>query len=71
MLTDRAHRSSVHEAMRSGAHENLVKLTSPKALRDRLISIVSSRREMMQPGENYVPEPRAKTGSTAVAQDEP
>jgi PleD family two-component response regulator len=60
MLTDRAHRSSVHEALRSGVHEYLIKPVSPKALRDRLMSIVFKPREMMQLGENYVPEPRAR-----------
>src|SRR6185437_1962179 len=61
MLTDRAHRSSVHEALRLGAHEYLIKPVSPKALRDRLMSIVSKPREMMQLGENYVPEPRTRS----------
>jgi two-component system, chemotaxis family, chemotaxis protein CheY len=42
-------------------HEYLVKPTSPRALRDRLMSIVAKPREMMQLGENYVPEPRSKT----------
>jgi PleD family two-component response regulator len=61
MLTDRAHRSSVHEALRLGVHEYLIKPVSPKALRDRLMSIVAKPREMMQLGENYVPEPRARS----------
>jgi AmiR/NasT family two-component response regulator len=58
MLTDRAYRSSVNEALRAGVHEFLIKPTSPKALRDRLMSIVFKPREMMQLGECYVPEPR-------------
>jgi len=58
MLTDHAYRSSVNEALRAGVHEYLIKPTSPKALRDRLMSIVFKPREMMQLGENYVPEPR-------------
>src|SRR5579864_3830558 len=60
MLTERAHRSSVRKALDAGVHEYLVKPTSPKALRDRLMSIVAKPREMMQLGENYVPEPRPK-----------
>src|SRR5665213_2195585 len=66
MLTDRAHRSSVREALQAGVHEYLVKPTSPKALRDRLMSIMVKPREMMQLGENYVPEPRAKTDPRAA-----
>lgn len=66
MLTDRAYRSSVREALEAGVHEYLVKPTSPKALRDRLMSIMVKPREMMQLGENYVPEPRAKTDPRAA-----
>jgi two-component system chemotaxis response regulator CheY len=58
MLTERAHRSSVREALRAGVHEYLLKPTSPKALQDRLTSIVVKPRPMMQLGENYVPKPR-------------
>jgi CheY-like chemotaxis protein len=58
MLTDRAERSSVAEAMRGGVHEFLIKPTSPKALRDRLLSIIFKPRPMLQLGEHYVPEPR-------------
>ncbi|HEY7997881.1 MAG: response regulator [Pseudolabrys sp.] len=66
MLTERAHRSSVREALQAGVHEYLVKPTSPKALRDRLMSIVAKPREMMQLGENYVPEPRSKADPRAA-----
>ena len=58
MLTNCASRSQVHEAMRLGVHELLVKPTSPKALRDRLLSILLRPRPMVQIGEYYVPEPR-------------
>ena len=61
MLTTRAHRSSVSEALRAGVHEFLLKPTSPKALRDRLMSIVFKPRTMMKLGKHYVPEPRART----------
>jgi two-component system chemotaxis response regulator CheY len=60
MLTDRAHHSAVIEAQRAGVHEFLIKPTSPKALRDRLMSIVAKPRPMMQLGELYVPKPRHK-----------
>jgi CheY-like chemotaxis protein len=58
MLTDHARRSQVQEAMRLGAHEFLLKPTSPKALRDRLLSIVLYPRPMVQIGKYYVPRPR-------------
>ena len=58
MLTDRASRSQVQEAMRLGVHEFLLKPTSPKALRDRLLSIVLCPRPMVQIGKYYVPRPR-------------
>jgi two-component system chemotaxis response regulator CheY len=66
MLTDRAYRSSVNTALQAGVHEYLIKPTSPKALRDRLMSIVFKPREMMQLGECYVPEPRPKTDPRAA-----
>ena len=59
MLTHRAHRGYVVEALRTGVHEYLVKPTSPKALRDRLVSILAKPRKMMKVGDCYVPEPRA------------
>ena len=60
MLTNRAQHSYVVEALRAGVHEFLLKPTSPKALRDRLMSIVFKPRPMMQLGELYVPKPRRK-----------
>jgi CheY-like chemotaxis protein len=59
MLTNRGQRSSVVEAMQAGAHEFLVKPTSTKALRDRLTSIVSNPRPMVQIGDAYLPQPRS------------
>jgi two-component system chemotaxis response regulator CheY len=58
MLTNRAHRSSVVQALRAGVHEFLLKPTSPKALRDRLTSIAVKPRPMMKLGGFYVPQPR-------------
>jgi hypothetical protein len=39
-------------------HEFLLKPTSPKALRDRLVSILMRPRPMVQIGKYYVPQPR-------------
>jgi CheY-like chemotaxis protein len=61
MLTANAHRSHVAEAMRLGVHEFLVKPTSPRALQDRLLSILIRPRPMVQIGQHYVPEPRRAT----------
>jgi DNA-binding response OmpR family regulator len=60
MLTACAQRSRVHEALRLGVHEYLIKPTSPKSLRDRLVSILAKPRAMVHIGKCYVPEPRAK-----------
>jgi CheY-like chemotaxis protein len=58
MLTNRAQRRHVNEALRAGVHEFLIKPTSPKALRDRITSIVFKPRPMMRIGKYYVPRPR-------------
>ena len=58
MLTASARRDHISEAMRLGVHEFLVKPTSPAALRDRLLSIVTNPRPMIQVGEHFIPEPR-------------
>ncbi len=58
MLTYRSQRSAVVEALANGAHEFLLKPTSPKALCDRLMSIVVKPRPMVKLGKYYVPEPR-------------
>jgi DNA-binding response OmpR family regulator len=58
MLTDKASRTRVQEAMRLGAHEILLKPTSPQALCARLVSILVKPRSMIQIGKHYVPEPR-------------
>jgi two-component system chemotaxis response regulator CheY len=58
MLTYRAQRAVVMEALCNGAHEYLIKPTSPKALCDRLMSIVVKPRPMIKLGKYYVPQPR-------------
>jgi len=67
MLTNRAQRSSVIEALRSGVHEFLLKPTSPKALRDRLTAIAVKPRPMMKLGKFYVPQPRRMPAAYEVA----
>lgn len=67
MLTDRAYHSAVVEAMHAGVHEFLIKPTSPKALRDRLTSILFKPRPMQRLGERYVPEPRRKVAEAKAA----
>lgn len=58
MLTASACRSNVSEAMQLGVHEFLVKPTSPRALQDRLLTILVKPRPMVRIGKFYVPEPR-------------
>jgi CheY-like chemotaxis protein len=58
MLTPRASRTRVNEAIRLGVHEVLTKPTSPKMLQDRLLSILVNPRPMVQVGKYLVPEPR-------------
>jgi DNA-binding response OmpR family regulator len=48
----------VNEALRAGANEFLLKPTSPKALCDRLVSIVFKPRPVVTLGTFYVPQPR-------------
>jgi two-component system chemotaxis response regulator CheY len=68
MLTNRAERSAVVEALRAGAHEFLLKPTSPQALRDRLTSILLNPRPMMKLGNYYVPKPRRMPMRTGAAE---
>ena len=63
MLTACAQRSRVFAAMNLGVHEFLLKPTSPKALRDRLLSILIKPRPMVHIGDHYVPQPRRQAAS--------
>jgi two-component system chemotaxis response regulator CheY len=67
MLTGHAYHSAVVEAMQAGVHEFLIKPTSPKALRDRLTSILFKPRPMQQMGARYVPTPRRKAAEPKAA----
>jgi two-component system chemotaxis response regulator CheY len=66
MLTPRASRSRVSEAIRLGVHEVLTKPTSPKMLQDRLLSILVNPRPMVQVGKYLVPQPRRLASGTDV-----
>jgi two-component system, chemotaxis family, chemotaxis protein CheY len=65
MLTSRASRARVNEALRLGVNEVLAKPTSSKMLQDRLISILVKQRPMVQIGEYLVPAPRRPASATA------
>lgn len=67
MLTSRAQRSAVVEALCNGVHEFLLKPTSPKALCDRLMSIAIKPRPMVKLGKYYVPEPRRMSGLSEMS----
>ena len=58
MVMQTAQRADVIEALRLGVHELLLKPTSPKALQDRLLSVMLNPRKMVRIGNCYVPEPR-------------
>jgi CheY-like chemotaxis protein len=67
LLTSCAQRRQVNEAVRLGVHEFLVKPTSPRALRDRMISILYKPRAMVQIGKCYVPTPRGIAAQNLTA----
>ena len=66
MLSDCADRGRIQAAMRLGVNEFLIKPTSPKALRDRLLSILIKPRAMVQIGKYYVPQPRRPTAQNEL-----
>ncbi len=67
MLSGHANQSAVTEAVRAGVHEFLIKPMSPKALRDRLTSILMKPRPMTRSGDFYGPEPRPRLDLTKIA----
>jgi two-component system, chemotaxis family, chemotaxis protein CheY len=77
MLTADADRTKVAEAMRLGVHEFLLKPTSPRALQERILSIIMKPRAMVHIGKFYVPEPRGSAATqseprgSAASQNEP
>ncbi|HTS39131.1 MAG TPA: response regulator [Xanthobacteraceae bacterium] len=58
MVATRGTRSVVQDSLRLGAHELLVKPTSPKALQQRLVNIFLAQRPMVRAGKFYIPKPR-------------
>ena len=70
MMTTRAQRAQVNEALQLGANEFLLKPTSPKALSDRLTSIVFKPRPMVKLGTCYVPQPRRMSAPRDLAQSD-
>lgn len=67
MLVAAARRRDAIEALRLGAHELLLKPTSPKALQDRLLSVMLNPRKMVRIGKYYVPQPRRVRSQKRVA----
>jgi two-component system, chemotaxis family, chemotaxis protein CheY len=66
MLTDVGKRSRVHQAMRLGVHELLVKPISPKTLQQRLIGIMLNPRPMVRAGKYYIPLPRRRADMSDI-----
>lgn len=62
MMSSNVQRAHVAAALRLGVHEFLVKPTSPKALQDRILSILVKPRPMVRIGKHYVPRPRHPVG---------
>jgi two-component system chemotaxis response regulator CheY len=58
MLTGHVERWRVLEATRLGVNEFLKKPVSAKALKDRMLAILTKPRKMVRRGEYYGPEPR-------------
>ena len=65
MLSAHGQRARVTAAMRLGINEFLVKPISPKALQDRLLSILVKPRPMVKIGKYYVPQPRRLASQSA------
>ena len=61
MVTGNGTRAVVREAVRLGVHEILVLPLSPKVLQQRLLSILLTKRQMVQNGEHYIPQPRKQS----------
>jgi len=61
MLSGHGDRWRVVEAARVGVNEYLLKPVSTKALRDRIVSILTKQRPMVQVEGQYMPMPRSTT----------
>jgi CheY-like chemotaxis protein len=60
MMSNGASQAEIQKAMRAGVHEFLLKPISPKALQDRLTTILIVPRAMTRQGDYYGPEPRPR-----------
>ena len=58
MLTGKAERSCVIDAVQLGVHEYLIKPVSSQALLARIVSVLMKPRPMVKVGDYYGPEPR-------------
>jgi len=58
MLTGHGERSRVIEAIEIGVNEFLLKPVSSKALRDRIIAVMTNPRPLVRSGDYYGPAPR-------------
>ena len=67
MLVAGARRQDAIDALRAGAHELLLKPTSPKALQDRLLSVMLNPRKLVRIGKYYVPQPRQVRSQNRIA----
>jgi two-component system, chemotaxis family, chemotaxis protein CheY len=70
MLTGHGERSRVIEAVKVGVNEFLLKPVSSKALHDRLASVLTKPRALVQSGDYYGPAPRKMITSINADNDE-
>jgi two-component system, chemotaxis family, chemotaxis protein CheY len=70
MLTGHGERSRVIEAVKIGVNEFLLKPVSSKALQDRLISVLTKPRPLVNNGDYFGPAPRKLVASINADNDE-
>jgi two-component system chemotaxis response regulator CheY len=69
MLTGHGERSRVIEAVQIGINEFLLKPVSSKALRDRLMAVLTDPRPLVKSGNYYGPAPRKVVASVNADND--
>jgi two-component system, chemotaxis family, chemotaxis protein CheY len=70
MLTGHGERSRVVEAVKIGVNEFLLKPVSSKALQDRVTTVLTSPRKIMQSGDYYGPTPRKLAAAVHADNDQ-
>jgi two-component system, chemotaxis family, chemotaxis protein CheY len=70
MLTGHGERSRVIEAVKVGVNEFLLKPVSSKALQDRLVSVLTNPRPVVNTGDYYGPAPRKMVTAVHADNDE-